>query len=55
MPDGRRSPDHRLATITVRTLAYGLTREQLEAERRRLLGMGWTPGEVAVALREDVA
>jgi hypothetical protein len=52
LTDGRRDPCVPLTVIYARTLAYGLTPAQLEHERERLRALGWTSGEVAVALGE---
>lgn len=48
---GRRNPEDVVAdVVTGSTIPFGLTAEQRDAERRRLLGMGWTPGEVNLVL-----
>jgi hypothetical protein len=50
LADGRRDPCERATVIAIRSSGFGLTPEQLEHERRRLLAMQWSPGEIAVVL-----
>ncbi|MCW2497514.1 hypothetical protein [Jatrophihabitans sp.] len=57
LPDGRRDPDEPSGDIAVdardavvTALAFGLTAEQIEAERQRLIALGWFMGETVAVL-----
>lgn len=55
LADGRRDPDEPLRDEHVaRVATFGLTPEQLQRERQRLLALGWSAGEVAAVLGAGV-